>query len=86
MKLITAHLAGSNTRAAAGITATGNARVLKLCRRLVKTGHDPATPMRVYRGAHGALDWRRRPAHGAGINEGRSATLCPSQWRCSLAH
>jgi hypothetical protein len=40
---------------AAGITATGHAPVLGLCRRLVEAGHDQATPMRVYRGATLAL-------------------------------
>jgi hypothetical protein len=47
--MITAHLAGSNTCSAAGITATGNAPVFKLCRRLVEAGHDLDTPMHVYR-------------------------------------
>ena len=47
---IRAELLGSSQCTAAGITVRGNAPVLALCRRLVAAGHDPATPLRVYRG------------------------------------
>ena len=52
-----AELIGSDT-CTAGITAIGNAPVLKLCRLLVEAGHDPDTPMHVYRGATLALKLR----------------------------
>jgi hypothetical protein len=55
---IRADLIGSDRCTAAGITATGNASVLALCRRLLAVGYDPATPMRVYRGAVLALSVR----------------------------
>jgi|SRR5262245_52791296 len=48
-------LTGSGTCSAAGVTVTGYTPVLELCRRLVEAGHDPATPMHVYRGATLAL-------------------------------
>ena len=35
---------------AEGITVTIGSPVLALCRKLVEAGHDPATPMQVYRG------------------------------------
>jgi hypothetical protein len=68
MKPITAHLAGSNTCSAAGISAKGNAPVLKLCRRLLEAGHGPATPLHVYRGATLALTVRS-------IGEGAQLTV-----------
>lgn len=48
---ITARLSGSNTCTAFGITATGYAPVLKLCRLLIQAGHRPETPLHAYRGA-----------------------------------
>jgi len=39
-----------DTCSALGITAKADAPVLALCRKLVDAGHDPATPLEVYRG------------------------------------
>jgi hypothetical protein len=45
-----AELIGSNQVTAAGITVSGrNAPALALCRALIAAGHDPATPLEVYR-------------------------------------
>src|SRR5262245_12931957 len=49
-QLIRADLIGADTAVAAGITATGHAPLLTLCRRLVEAGHDPSTPLEAYRG------------------------------------
>jgi hypothetical protein len=46
-------------------TRQGDAVVCALCRRLVEAGHDPATPLEIYRGATLALRVRSiggRPA------------------------
>jgi hypothetical protein len=40
----------ADTAVTAGITATGHAPLLTLCRRLVEAGHDPSTPLEAYRG------------------------------------
>lgn len=47
---IIAELIGSDIARACGITAQGNSPVLKLCRKLVGAGHDPATPLDCWRG------------------------------------
>ena len=47
---IRAGLVGSNTCTAVGITIIDHAPVLALCRALVKAGHDPTTPLEVWRG------------------------------------
>jgi hypothetical protein len=47
---VRADLVGADTAVAAGITATGHAPLLTLCRRLVEAGHDPSTPLEAYRG------------------------------------
>jgi hypothetical protein len=47
---IRADLIGSQCATALGITATGPAPVLRLCRALISTGHDPATRLEAYRG------------------------------------
>lgn len=47
---IRAELSGDRRCSAAGITATGNAPVLTLCRRLIEAGHDPAARLEAYRG------------------------------------
>ena len=47
---VRADLIGADTAVAAGITATGHAPLLTLCRRLVEAGHDPSTPLEAYRG------------------------------------
>jgi hypothetical protein len=48
---IRAEAMGSTTCIAVGITANGNAPVLALCRRLVEAGHNPDTPLQVWRGS-----------------------------------
>jgi len=50
LQLVRAELIGADTAVAAGITATGHAPLLTLCRRLVEAGHDPSTPLEAYRG------------------------------------
>jgi hypothetical protein len=65
--VITATLWGDDTSEADGFTAVGYAPALDLCRLLVAAGHDPATPMRVFR--DGVLSLRIRS-----IGEG--AALC----------
>jgi hypothetical protein len=50
LQLVRADLIGVDTCTAAGITATGHAPLLTLCRRLVEAGHDPSTPLEAYRG------------------------------------
>src|SRR5262249_35177498 len=57
---------------ALGITAKADAPVLALCRKLVDAGHDPATPLEVYRGDMLAL--RVKPS-GRGAQ--RQATGTP---------
>jgi hypothetical protein len=53
-----ADLIGSSTCTAAGITATGHAPVLALCRRLIAAGYDPDQALEVYRAAVLALTVR----------------------------
>jgi hypothetical protein len=48
---IRADLIGSNRASAAGITVNGHAPVCRLCRALIRAGHDPATPLEAFRGA-----------------------------------
>jgi hypothetical protein len=52
---IRAELTKSNIAAAEGITVKAQSPVLGLCRRLIAAGHDPATPLNVYRGKTLAL-------------------------------
>jgi hypothetical protein len=47
--VIFAHLEGSRTCSALGITIFGSAPVLKLCRALVAAGHDPDARLEVFR-------------------------------------
>jgi hypothetical protein len=47
---IHAELIAGNTCAALGITISSSSPVLALCRKLVKDGYDPATPLEAYRG------------------------------------
>jgi hypothetical protein len=47
---IRAELVGSGTRQAAGLIARGAALVTSLCRPLIEAGHDPATPLKAWRG------------------------------------
>src|SRR5262245_15853776 len=50
MSPIRAEIIGDNIARAGGIMVTGHAPVLKLCRELVRAGHDAATPLEAYRG------------------------------------
>ena len=52
---IRAELTGSDTCRCGGITATGNAPVLALCRQLLAAGLNPDQALEVYRGATLAL-------------------------------
>ena len=45
-----AELSGSTICSAAGQVAIGHTPVLALCRELIEAGHDPSTPLNVYRG------------------------------------
>jgi hypothetical protein len=54
-KPLRAALVGSNRCTAAGITATGQAPVLALCRELLAAGFDPDQPLEIYRGTTLAL-------------------------------
>jgi hypothetical protein len=47
---ICAELIGSDTANAAGISVTAYTPVVELCKRLVASGHNPATPLKAYRG------------------------------------
>jgi hypothetical protein len=62
---IVAHLDGPRTCTAAGVTATGAAPVLTLCRELLAAGLDPDAAMQVYRNGILALRVRslREGAH-----------------------
>jgi hypothetical protein len=55
---IVAKLSDSNRCTALGLTAQSSAPVIVLCRALIDTGHDPATPMQVFRGETLALTVR----------------------------
>ena len=47
---IRADLIGSDTCTALELTARNHSPVLAICRTLVESGHDPATPLEAYRG------------------------------------
>ena len=47
---IRSELIGSNRCAALGITMSGRAPVLALCRQLIADGYDPGLPLEVWRG------------------------------------
>ena len=73
--VIRADIIGDDRCKAAGITATGHAPVLDLCRKLIEAGHDPALALHAYRGDTLALTVRNiaqgaalevRPASGSG--------------------
>jgi hypothetical protein len=55
---IRAEIVGDDSCTALGITVSGNAPVLRLCRALVNAGHDPALPLHAFRGATLALKVR----------------------------
>jgi hypothetical protein len=71
--VIRADLIGSTTCSAVGIIANSPTPVQALCRRLVAAGHDPATPMHVYRGATLALTVRSI-GEAAGLEIGGDGT------------
>ena len=52
---IRAELAGSTICSAAGQVAVGHTPVLASCRALIETGHNPSTPLEVYRAGNLAL-------------------------------
>lgn len=68
IQALRAELIGADTCTALGITTHGSAPVLMLCRNLIEVGHDPATPLEVYRGATLALRVRS-------IGEGAALTV-----------
>jgi hypothetical protein len=79
---IRAQLNGWDRCSAFGITATGSAPVLALCRLLIEAGHHPATPLEVYRGGILCLRVRsigeaarlRVATHGVGFEPGAECT------------
>jgi hypothetical protein len=69
-----AELSGSTICSAAGQVAIGHTPVLALCRALIEAGHDPATPLEVYRGNILALRIRSiGTAAGLTVDESRTA-------------
>ena len=61
-------LMGSGASSAAGVTVSGHAPVLELCRRLVAVGHDPTTPLAVVgTPMHDETWWAARPSAPAPI-------------------
>jgi hypothetical protein len=56
---IRAELIGSECCSALGMTARGTTPVFALCRRLIEAGHNPATPLEVWRGSTLCLRIRR---------------------------
>src|SRR2546430_8285592 len=70
---IQAEMSGSNTCSALGLTVRGHAPVLKLCRALVQAGHDPARPLRAYRGGVLCLSVRS-------IGEGAKLTVADDRF------
>ena len=55
IETIRAELTKSDIATAEGITVKAEVPVLALCRKLLEAGHDPATPLNVYRGKTLAL-------------------------------
>jgi hypothetical protein len=82
---IRAELIDSNECTAGGLTMSGRAPVLALCRQLIAGGHDPGSPLEVWRGPVLCLHVRsigeaarlRVATHGAGFECSRgSASEC----------
>jgi hypothetical protein len=97
LQLVRADLVGADTAVAAGITATGHAPLLTLCRRLVEAGHNPSTPLEAYRGttlclrarsigAGARLTVRRRPRRQTPLRDLPSRSRWPPELRGSAAH
>ena len=63
--MLRAELIGANTCRAAGLTATGSAPVLALCRNLIAAGLDPDQALEVYRSGMMALRVRSLAAGAA---------------------
>jgi hypothetical protein len=63
-----AELGSDDSASALGITVRSPSPVLSMCRALVEAGHDPATPLRAYRGDVVALKIRT-------IGEGAKLTV-----------
>jgi hypothetical protein len=86
LAVITGRLDGSDHACSEGISATGTAPVLALCRKLVEHGYDPATPIHVFRGDVVALIIRsigeaaqlEINAYGTGFRSRREADAGPS--------
>lgn len=55
MTPIRAELTSGSSCAALSMTVTAAVPILALCRKLIDAGHDPATPLDVYRGKTLAL-------------------------------
>ena len=76
---IRAELIGSDECTAAGLTISGGAPVLALCRQLIADGHDPGLPLEVWRGPVLCLRVRsigeaaqlRVATHGGGFERSR---------------
>src|SRR6516225_4860375 len=64
---IRAELTGSDGCSALGLAINSSSPVLALCRALIEAGHDPATPLEVYRGT--TLCLRVRSIGGAAAVE-----------------
>ena len=79
-RIIRAELIGSDECTAAGLTISGRAPVLALCRQLIADGHDPGLPLEVWRGPVLCLRARsigeaaqlRVAAHGGGFERSRA--------------
>jgi hypothetical protein len=80
--MIRADLSGDDTCTALGITLRSGSPVLVLCRKLVEIGHDPATPMDVYRGSTLALRVRSiGEAAGLQVASHSRGFIRAPQWR-----
>jgi hypothetical protein len=49
-EIIRAEIIGTNIAIACDITSNGRTPILRLCRALLKAGHNPASPLHCYRG------------------------------------
>jgi hypothetical protein len=82
---IIATLSGSDTATALGITAQSTSPVLELCKKLIAAGHDPGTPLQVYRSGTLCLHVRsigeasqlRVGGHGIGFERDRECGGSP---------
>ena len=82
---VRADLSGSDICTALGLAINSSSPVLALCRALIEAGHDPSTPLEVYRGE--TLSLRVRSigegarleinAYGTGFRPCREADAAP---------